>query len=126
MFGIGWSEAFVIGLLALIFVPTEDLPRLARDLGRRYGQLRRQADELRRAFVLEADRQDAHQRFVELQERRKKLEAERLQRLAEVEAAGGVAQEPPPAAASPAVLAPEDDPETPAPRPAADAPGAAG
>ena len=33
MFGIGWSEALVIGVLALIFIPTEDLPRVAREMG---------------------------------------------------------------------------------------------
>lgn len=137
MFGIGWTEALVIGVLALIFVPTEDLPRVARELGRRYAQLRRTANDLQRSFMLEADRMDAQERFKELQERRRKMEEERQRRLAEAQARGAVdqaARSPggpsegaapeapseggggpvPPVA--PTVLSPEEDPETPAVR----------
>ncbi len=115
MFGIGWGEAILIGLLMLLVFPTEDLPRIARDLGKRYGQLRRTADELRRAFLLEADRMDATGRAAELKERRRKLEEERDRRLAEARARGQVAQvavETP--VASPVPVTIEDDPEAPA------------
>ena len=130
MLGIGWSEALVIGVLALLFIPTEDLPRVARELGKKYGQLRRTADDLRRSFMLEADRQDAQERFAELQERRKKMEGERQKRLAEAQSRGAVDQAGPPPptggrdpasdAGTPratlAVLTAEEDPETPAVR----------
>jgi sec-independent protein translocase protein TatB len=124
MFGIGWSEALVIAVLALLFVPTEDLPRLAREAGKQYAKLRRTADELRRAFVMEADRMDASERFNELQERRKKAEEERKARIAEAEARGIVVQEAAPVAGTVTVLTPEEDPETPLVSPPPPAPAA--
>lgn len=92
MLSIGLSEMVLIAIVALLVVGPERLPRLMRELGKRYGQLRRAADELRRAFVLEADRQDAEERMAQLRERRKAAEAAR-QRAAE--ATGGVAQAEP-------------------------------
>jgi sec-independent protein translocase protein TatB len=92
---IGLSEMVLIAVVALLVVGPERLPRLMRELGKRYGQLRRAADELRRAFVLEADRQDAEERMAQLRERRKAAEAAR-QRAAE--ATGAVAQGEPDAA----------------------------
>jgi sec-independent protein translocase protein TatB len=71
MLGLGWGEIFLIAGVALMVVGPERLPRLLRDLGRYYGQLRRAADDLRRSFVLEADRQDAEERYKALQERRR-------------------------------------------------------
>jgi sec-independent protein translocase protein TatB len=115
MFGIGWSEALVIGLLLLLVVPTEQLPGMARDLGKRYGQLRRTADELRRAFMLEADRMDASTRAAELKERRRKLDEERERRIAEAKARGQIAQTDGEAAVAPPVpVEAGDDPEAPA------------
>lgn len=134
MLGIGVTELIVICVIALIFVPTDDLPKLMRELGRRYGQLRRAADELRRAFVLEADRQDAGERYKKMQERRREaLEARK--RALENAGDGAVAQDPslpgteglePPA--DDADFGHPDDPEMPAPpkpRAVADASGRA-
>ena len=89
MLSLGWGEIFLMGAVALVVVGPERLPRLLRELGRYYGQLRRAADELRRSFVLEADRQDAEERYAKLQERRAAA-AEARKRAME---AGGVPQE---------------------------------
>ncbi len=72
MLGLGWGEILLVAGVALIVVGPERLPRLLRDLGRMYGQVRRTADDLRRSFLLEADRQDAEDRYEKLQERRKR------------------------------------------------------
>jgi hypothetical protein len=75
-----------------------------REAGRRYGQLRRAADDLRRAFTLEADRMDAAERYKELQERRRKVQEARKKADEERQAATGtVAQEVTPAEAPPVV-----------------------
>lgn len=120
MLGVGVTELILICVIALIFVPTDDLPKVMRELGRRYGQLRRAADELRRAFVLEADRQDAEERVARMRERRAQVERER-ERALESAGPGAVPHERPLPGAED--LAPVDDvdveyddPELPAPR----------
>ncbi len=80
-FGIG--EMMIVAGVALLVVGPERLPRVLRQLGRWYGQARRAADDLRRAFVLEADRQDASERSRQLQERRKRAEEARRRAAAE-------------------------------------------
>ncbi|MEM6927634.1 MAG: twin-arginine translocase TatA/TatE family subunit [Myxococcota bacterium] len=72
MLNVGIFELLLIAGIALMVVGPEQLPQLFRSAGRWYGQARRAADELRRAFVLEADRQDAAERYKQLQERRLK------------------------------------------------------
>ena len=73
MLSLGMGEILVIAALMLIVVGPERLPRMMRWAGRQYGQLRRAADDMRRAFVLEADRQDAEERYRELQTRRTQM-----------------------------------------------------
>lgn len=89
MLGMGMGEMALIMVVALLVVPPDQLPKAMRQMGRWYGQIRRAADDLRRAFTLEADRQDAAERYRELQERRKK--AQEARKKAEAEA-GAVAQ----------------------------------
>lgn len=84
-FGIG--EMMIVAGVALLVVGPERLPRVLRQLGRWYGQARRAADDLRRAFVLEADRQDASERYRQLQERRKRAEEARRRATEAAEAA---------------------------------------
>ncbi|MFT6144486.1 MAG: sec-independent protein translocase protein TatB [Myxococcota bacterium] len=71
MLGLGIGEMLVIGALVLVVVGPDRLPQALRWAGQNYGKLRRTADELRRAFVLEADRQDADERLDKLRERQK-------------------------------------------------------
>ncbi|MCB9684951.1 MAG: twin-arginine translocase subunit TatB [Alphaproteobacteria bacterium] len=83
MFGLGTGELLVVAAIALLVIGPERLPRVMRTLGQYYGQLRRTADDLRRAFVMEADRQDAEERYRQLRERRQKEIDARKQREAE-------------------------------------------
>ncbi len=55
MFGVGPEELALILLLALLVLGPERLPKVARDIGRTVGELRRTSDELREEF-LNADR----------------------------------------------------------------------
>ena len=90
MLGIGVGELLLIGVVVLVVVGPEQLPRMMRSAGRQYGQLRRAADEIRRAFTLEADRMDAEDRAKEFQRRRD----EAIQQRRSAEALGSVAQDP--------------------------------
>ena len=65
MFSFGFGEILIIGVVLLLFVGPDRLPQLMRTAGRAYGQLRRAADEMRRAFMMEADRVDAALRVEE-------------------------------------------------------------
>ena len=51
MFGIGPEELMVILVLALLVLGPERLPKVARDLGKVVGDLRRTSDELRDEFM---------------------------------------------------------------------------
>ncbi len=119
MLGVGFTELVVIGLVALVVVGPEELPRLMRQAGRWYGQARRTADDLRRAFMLEADRQEAAERYAKLQERRRQLTEERARATASGAAAQPATLPGVEAAETPPVLAPpapgHGDPEDPAP-----------
>jgi len=51
MFGIGIPELMLIMVIALIVLGPERMPRVARDLGKVVGDLRRTSDELREEFL---------------------------------------------------------------------------
>ena len=70
MLNLGLTEILVIFVVAIVVVGPERLPNVVRWLGRQYGKLMRASDELRRAFVLEADRADAEARAEVLRQRR--------------------------------------------------------
>jgi sec-independent protein translocase protein TatB len=55
MFGIGTGELLLLLVLALLVLGPERMPKLARDIGKTVGDLRRTSDELRSEF-LNADR----------------------------------------------------------------------
>ena len=55
MFGIGTGELLLLLVLALLVLGPERMPKLARDVGRTLGDLRKTSDELRTEF-LSADR----------------------------------------------------------------------
>jgi sec-independent protein translocase protein TatB len=77
MLSFGFGELALIAMVLLVVVGPERLPKAMQFLGKSYGQLRRAADDLRRAFVLEADRQDAEDRFSMLKERREQARRDR-------------------------------------------------
>lgn len=92
MLGLGWGEIAIVAVVVLLVVGPDRLPQFARRAGQLYSQLRRTADEMRSALTLEADRQDAEERFKKLKERREKAEAER--KAAEAASPGVTSQEP--------------------------------
>lgn len=90
---LGLSELIVVGIIVLVFIGPERLPHAARSLGRMYGRMRRAADELQRAFVMEADRIDEEDRLRALREKR----SESLDKLkAESDAGEGTRAQPAP------------------------------
>lgn len=90
MLGLGWQEIAFILVLAIVVVGPDRLPELLRFLGRQYGRLRSASEELRRAFMLEADRADAEKRAEALRRRREEARkrAEEVRRRA-LESKGG-------------------------------------
>jgi len=75
MLNLGLTEIIVILVVAIVVVGPERLPNVVRWMGRQYGKLMRASDELRRAFVMEADRVDAEARADELRKRREEARA---------------------------------------------------
>lgn len=55
MFDIGWTELLVIGIVALIVVGPQDLPKLFRTLGKVTGRLRAMASDFQRTLEQAAD-----------------------------------------------------------------------
>jgi sec-independent protein translocase protein TatB len=55
MFGLGWSEMLVVGVVALIVIGPKDLPGLFRQLGQFTGKARMMAREFSRAMEQAAD-----------------------------------------------------------------------
>lgn len=47
MFGLGGAELIVVVLLAVLFIGPKDLPRVARQLGRFFGQLKGATEEFK-------------------------------------------------------------------------------
>ena len=75
MLNLGLTEIPIVLVVAIVVVGPERLPTVVRWLGRQYGKLIRSSDELRRAFVLEADRAEAEDRAKELRKRREEARA---------------------------------------------------
>ncbi len=80
MLNIGIGELIVLVALVLIVVGPERLPQMMRSMGRMYGKVRRQSDELRRAFMAEADLIDASERRVALKERQRQIKEAKQQK----------------------------------------------
>jgi sec-independent protein translocase protein TatB len=55
MFGLGWSEMILLGVVALIVIGPKDLPNMFRELGRMSGKARAMASEFQRAMESAAD-----------------------------------------------------------------------
>ena len=51
MFGVGPEELVLVLIVALLVLGPERLPRMARDVGRVVGELRRTSDEFREEFL---------------------------------------------------------------------------
>ena len=55
MFGLGWGELIVVGIVALIVVGPKDLPMMFRQLGKFTAQARQMAQQFSRAMDAAAD-----------------------------------------------------------------------
>ncbi len=75
MLNLGLTEIIVVLIVAIVVVGPERLPKVVRWLGRQYGKLMRSSDELRKAFVIEADRAEAEVRAADLRKRRDEARA---------------------------------------------------
>jgi sec-independent protein translocase protein TatB len=107
MQSLGLGEILMIAALVLVFVGPERLPHATRTLGRMYAQLRRAADDLRRALVIEADRLDEVERLEALRRRR---EEDAARRAAEARSADDPVAAPAPAHEAPIGAPVDDDP----------------
>ena len=70
MLNLGFGELAIIAVLAIVVVGPDRLPEMLRYLGKQYGKVMRASNELRRAFMVEADRDEALKRAAALRERR--------------------------------------------------------
>jgi sec-independent protein translocase protein TatB len=67
MLNIGWSEALIIAIVAIVVFPPRDLPRMMRTVGQFAARLRRTASEFRYQFEQAA-------REIEIDEIRRSLQ----------------------------------------------------
>jgi sec-independent protein translocase protein TatB len=71
MFGLGWGEMVVIGIVALIAIGPKELPGVLRTLGQYMGKVRRMAAEFQGQFqeaLREAELEDTHKSLTSLNE----------------------------------------------------------
>lgn len=90
MFGIGSTELMVILVVAIIVIGPTKLPKIARGVGKAFGEFKRASNDLKRTIDHEVDR-------IERAEKTQKAKAELL---AEDAPAPKPAPEPAPAAAA--------------------------
>lgn len=60
MFDIGWTEILLVAMVAIVVIPSKDLPKLLRTVGQSVGKLRRMAGEFQSQFnsaLREAERE---------------------------------------------------------------------
>ena len=135
MFDIGFSEIVVVGLVALIVIGPERLPKVARTLGHMFGRLQRYVNEVKADISREIELDELRKLQAQVQSAARDIEQSVTQAAREVEtgvrsvetqlneaaasatadAAAGAA---PPAASAPAAppaqSAPADAPSSPA------------
>lgn len=47
MFGLGGGEIFIVALLAILLIGPKDIPKVAKQIGRWYGQFKNTAHEIK-------------------------------------------------------------------------------
>ena len=105
MLNLGFSEIVLIVILAIVVVGPDDIPKMMRLLGQQYGRVMRISNELRRAFMMEVNREENEKRAEELRQRReearKRAEELRARALAQQPGADEVSVPRPPAPVPP-------------------------
>ena len=100
MFDVGWSELFVIAVVAIVVIGPKDLPKLMRSFGHYAGKVRRTAAEFQRQF-------EEAMREAELEEVKKAIESAKAESTLDLNAPPGspvmvANKEQPPEAIEPA------------------------
>ena len=100
MFDVGWSELFVIAVVAIVVIGPKDLPKLMRSFGHYAGKVRRTAAEFQRQF-------EEAMREAELEEVKKAIESAKAESTLDLNAPTGspvmvANKEQPPEAIEPA------------------------
>ncbi len=112
MFDIGFSELMVIGLVALIVIGPERLPRVARTIGHLVGRLQRYVADVKADINREVELEDLKKMRDTVQEAASNIETSVNAELSKTEselnsAARAAAGETPPPAEQPAPALPE-------------------
>jgi sec-independent protein translocase protein TatB len=81
MFDVGWSELFVIAVVAIVVIGPKDLPKLMRSFGHYAGKVRRTAAEFQRQF-------EEAMREAELEEVKKAIESVKTESTLDLSAPG--------------------------------------
>ncbi|MSQ55602.1 MAG: Sec-independent protein translocase subunit TatB [Betaproteobacteria bacterium] len=115
MFDIGFSELMVIGLVALIVIGPERLPRVARTIGHLVGRLQRYVADVKADINREVELEDLKKMRDTVQEAASSIETSVSAELQKTEselnsAAQAAAGETPPPAEQPAPALPEAKP----------------
>jgi len=82
MFDVGWSELFVIAVVAIVVIGPKDLPKLMRSFGHYAGKVRRTAAEFQRQF-------EEAMREAELEEVKKAIESAKAESTLDLNAPPG-------------------------------------
>ena len=90
VFSFGIGEMALIFVVGVIVIGPDRLPEVFRFLGRQYGKLMRASQDLRRAFMMEADRADAEYRSEQLKIRREEAKLRLAKQLKEAQSGSNV------------------------------------
>lgn len=82
MFNLGFSEIFVLSIIALLVIGPKQLPEVARTLGRLLNELKRATGDMSKSFLDAKNQVEDFTRETQT-EVKEKLSAEKLGRLAE-------------------------------------------